>query len=95
MTPEKQVDLLIKLNANVEILLDRHTVREKMCDVRLRMIEDLGERVDIVEDFMDREILYRKWVIGLLVGISGLITWGMNLVPKAIEIFTRSSVGNM
>lgn len=91
MTPEKQVDLLIKLNANVEILLDRHTVREKMCDVRLRMIEDLGERVDIVEDFMDREILYRKWVIGLLVSISGLITWGMNLVPKAIEIFT----GNM
>lgn len=89
MTPEKQVDLLIELNANVKLLLDRHTVREKMCDIRLHMIEDLGERVDVVEDFIELEKSYRKLIISLLVAIGGLISWGFNIWPKLASFFVN------
>ena len=93
MTPEKQEELLINLNANVEILLERHTVREKVCDIRLRMIDDLNDRVDVVEDFIEYEKTYRRVVIGLLIGLGGLISWGMNLIPKAITLFSSIPTG--
>lgn len=95
MTPEKQEELLINVDKNVNLLLERHSVRDKLCEARLILIEDLTDRVEVVEDFIEFERTYRKVVIGLLITLGGLISWGMNLVPKAIEMFTRASVGNM
>lgn len=95
MTPEKQEELLINVDKNVNLLLERHSVRDKLCEARLFLIEDLTDRVEVVEDFIEFERTYRKVVIGLLITLGGLISWGMNLVPKAIEMFTRASVGNM
>ena len=88
MTPEKMEELLINVDKNVGLLLERYTVRERTCEARLHMIQHLENRVEIVEAFVGRETLYRRWVIGLLITIGGLITWGMNLIPKAILLIT-------
>ena len=90
MTPEKKkwknsLSMWIK---NVGILLERHTVRDRLCEARLILIGDLTDRVEVVEDFIEQEKTYRKAVIFLLVSLGGLVTWGLNLIPKAISLVT-------
>ena len=89
MTPEKQEELLINVDKNVNLLLERHTVRDRLCEARLIMINDLTDRVEVVEDFIDKEKNYRKLVVSLLIGLGGLITWGMNLFPKLIDLLGK------
>ena len=88
MTPEKMEELIINVDKNVGILLERHTVRDRLCEARLILIGDLTDRMEVVEDYMVQDKIYRKAVIGLLITIGGLITWGMNLIPKVILLIT-------
>ncbi|HCL78930.1 MAG TPA: hypothetical protein DIC53_03060 [Synergistaceae bacterium] len=91
MTPEKQEELLINVDKNVNLLLERHTVRDRLCEARLIMINDLTNRVDVVEDFIDKEKNYRKLVVSLLIGLGALITWGMNLFPKLTDLLGKGA----
>jgi hypothetical protein len=76
------------VDKNVGILLERHNVRDRLCEERRALIDDLNDRVEVVEDYVVQDKIYRKAVIGLLITIGGLITWGMNLIPKAILLIT-------
>ena len=88
MTPEKMEELIINVDKNVGLLLERHSVRDRLCEERRALIDDLNDRVEVVEDYVVQDKIYRKAVIGLLITIGGLITWGMNLIPKAILLIT-------
>ena len=88
MTPEKMEELIINVDKNVGLLLERHSVRDRLCEERRALIDDLNDRVEVVEDYVVQDKIYRKAVIGLLITIGGLITWGMNLIPKAIVLIS-------
>lgn len=93
---EQLIDLLLEMNEKVTTLVERSDNQKVLCSQMRERMERLegkakqnSKDIQALQAERKQEQGYRKLILSLLVGIGGLVTWGLNIGDKMRELFLK------